>query len=503
MGAPDVDDAAGFADAAGPDPFDGFGLPRGPWAVGLWEDLCVQVEQEVAPGGWDQPAKLYGVVNPVDTAARMGVEATDRARAWSEQEFASTQHVAPGHGQGERTGTVTSVFGLVELGELSGHPVEGLWGQQLPDWVSAVALVTEVWRAPAAVMRGGVPDPYPGQRPSQRPDRAEMRVVQLVTKAGEVHAAVRMRGEDVEPWSRSELLASPSTDPRPGSGATLVLDRQVTGVLRRCLGVPSTDPSGEENPLASDSTVREVPGHANVTGDLLGRMALRTAARPVLRLLHDLAGNDAAAVSAARTGGRSSGLEEAGLGEMAAFFAEASPQDQAGLLGALFARSMVGSVAQLVWALTRPASQLPDEMGTAKIDSEVPEVPVVLAADVEAVVATVENPAQVDARQQEALLEGALQLAGAPLLRVLSAPGAALLFEERVVQGARSGWLDEPLAFAAATEDVAPSQAAILEALDRRVRETLGVEVTQHQRWVEARELVEQLRTAVGWHDPG
>jgi len=133
---------------------DQFGLPTGPLRRDLIEYVLRTVDQESELEGWDRPAKLYLV-------------RTDFAE-----------------GEGSLT--------LSQSRELRGNPLEAMWGMDVPSDAAALVMRLEGWTAP--------------DHNSQ--ERQEIRLVVMVTRAGDAWEIRRVRGQ--EPQSSDDPPYSPA-----------------------------------------------------------------------------------------------------------------------------------------------------------------------------------------------------------------------------------------------------------------------------------------------------
>lgn len=176
--------------------FDSHGLATGTVARQAWEKLLLGIEESIHAKGWDQPSRLFAVLNPTDTEALTGIDASN---LWQHRDqltpMLPSDNDAPAE-PGE--GTFSTAYAVAELAEVSGTPVDTLWGYQAPPQAAALILAFEGWSVPPRFAGKPESDPVPGMRPSQRPDRVEMRGVHMLTRDGESYVIHRSRGHEPE-----------------------------------------------------------------------------------------------------------------------------------------------------------------------------------------------------------------------------------------------------------------------------------------------------------------
>ncbi len=172
--------------------------------------LLDQLSEEA---GWDQPSVLWRVDMP------------------------SVVDLAPELVSGSTMGLA---LGFVPIAEFECHPNEVLSGLTIdgPDFIGA-ALVNEAWTYPLTADGDNDPEQAKGYtRPSEHPDRVEVRLVVLLLRDGSIACAMRTRGSDA-----TVLMESSGT----------LIDGTVLRHLRRAVGLPSR-PEGPEIRL---ETIRE------------------------------------------------------------------------------------------------------------------------------------------------------------------------------------------------------------------------------------------------------
>jgi len=139
----------------------------------------LEIESHLAEGGWDQPARLYALV---DTAQLVRREPTLAA--------------AMGLDASSERGSLTAV----EQDQLDpSRPLEEvLESIAWPDNVAGCAAVVERLVLPPAVADEAIPeDPALAQQFAlEHPDRQEVRIVAGATRHGATYCALRMRAHD-------------------------------------------------------------------------------------------------------------------------------------------------------------------------------------------------------------------------------------------------------------------------------------------------------------------
>lgn len=138
----------------------------------------LEIEEHVALGGWDQPARLYALVDTAELVAH-------------EPALASLMGLDEASAQGSLT--------PVEQDELTP-------GQTLEDVLPAIAWPPGVAGCAAVVERLVLPPGADAQLPEEpaaaeeyarsHPDRQEVRIVAGVTRAGAAYCALRLRAHD-------------------------------------------------------------------------------------------------------------------------------------------------------------------------------------------------------------------------------------------------------------------------------------------------------------------
>ncbi len=137
-----------------------------------------EIEQHLAGDGWDQPARLYALVDTArivqhepDLAASMGLDHSSAA------------------------GSLTPV----EQDQLdASQPLERVLEQiAWPDGVSGCAAVVERLVLPPGTDDDVPEDPAEADRfAREHPDRQEVRIVAAATRAGATYCALRLRAHD-------------------------------------------------------------------------------------------------------------------------------------------------------------------------------------------------------------------------------------------------------------------------------------------------------------------
>lgn len=179
------------------------GVPTGELAGQFWHELLRYLEQDVAQAGWDQPSLLFGLTDPQTSQREFGQPVADLLAATQAQAAAKA----------------VTVVGAELLGEISTGPYDWLVGQRAPHPFMAVVLVSESWMARMS-------DPELNHlRPSQRPDRVELRMLTAVTAAGEVFTLIRERGKEPE-----------------AMGDAMSMGGRVVDAMRRYLRTPMDPP---------------------------------------------------------------------------------------------------------------------------------------------------------------------------------------------------------------------------------------------------------------------
>lgn len=144
----------------------------------LLEDVVREIEAHVADGGWDQPARLFALV---DTAELLALE----------------PQLAPALGVTEGMASITPL----EQDELPDYATleELLAGIAWPDVVGGAALVVERVMLPPGA-EAALPDDEAAalRAAAEHPDRQEVRIAVAVLRDGSRHAALRLRAHDAD-----------------------------------------------------------------------------------------------------------------------------------------------------------------------------------------------------------------------------------------------------------------------------------------------------------------
>jgi hypothetical protein len=132
----------------------------------------VEIERHAAQAGWDQPARLFALVETARLAER-------------------EPHLAGSLGEG-------SLTSIEQEGLAGGRPLEDqLTAITWPDAVHGCAAMVERFVLPPEV-EGSLPDD-PEQAASyvaEHPDRQEVRIVAAATRTGATYCALRLRAHD-------------------------------------------------------------------------------------------------------------------------------------------------------------------------------------------------------------------------------------------------------------------------------------------------------------------
>lgn len=155
----------------------------------LLEDVVREIEAHVAEGGWDQPARLFALV---DTAELLERE----------------PQLAPALGLPDAAGGITPL----EQDELPDYATldELLTGIAWPEAVGGAALVVErVVLPPGAEADLPADDDAAREVLAEHPDRQEVRIAVAVLRDGSRHAAVRLRAHDAD----ADVLHGPDLVP--------------------------------------------------------------------------------------------------------------------------------------------------------------------------------------------------------------------------------------------------------------------------------------------------
>lgn len=152
--------------------------------------VTVEIERHVAAGGWDQPPRLYALVETADLLRR-------------EPQLAAELGLT-----GSSPGDLTPV----DQGELPAHASleELLGGISWPPEVLGTALAVERLMIPPAAERDMPQEEGEALRwLAEHPERQEVRLVVAVLRDGSRAAAVRMRSHDDD----TEVLSGPDLVP--------------------------------------------------------------------------------------------------------------------------------------------------------------------------------------------------------------------------------------------------------------------------------------------------
>lgn len=183
------------------DMFDSDGFPADDDA--LLGYLGTHLLDEVGKDGWDNPPRFFTVLNPVGSAAvaaSAGIEVPDAA--------------GPG-------------YFVQEIPVPVVHPTLALVGYTPGPDVAALVQVVEAWMSAGPVLNQ-IP------RPSQDPNRVEVRIVTVVTRSGRVWSRMQPRFPDTEAAHR--LRDSDATDSFHLEGAQV-------DVMKYTLGIPISTPA--------------------------------------------------------------------------------------------------------------------------------------------------------------------------------------------------------------------------------------------------------------------
>ena len=140
----------------------------------------LEIETHVADAGWDQPARLYALVDTVQLAAQ-------------EPALAASMGLSDASAQGSLT--------PVEQDQLGpDQPLENVLEQiAWPSGVSGCAAVVERLVLPPDADAHIPDDPSAAEEfAREHPDRQEVRIVAGATRHGSTYCALRLRGHDDE-----------------------------------------------------------------------------------------------------------------------------------------------------------------------------------------------------------------------------------------------------------------------------------------------------------------
>ena len=162
----------------------------------ILDRVTIDIERHAAASGWDQPPRLFALVETADLVRREPQLATDLGLGGGE----------PGEPQG--TGGLTPV----EQDELPEHATieELLGGIAWPAEVLGTALIVERLMVPPEAEREMPQDEGAAlQWLADHPERQEVRIVVAVLRDGTRSAALRMRAHDDE----TSVLSGPDLVP--------------------------------------------------------------------------------------------------------------------------------------------------------------------------------------------------------------------------------------------------------------------------------------------------
>lgn len=210
--------------------FDPFGVPAGKAGERFWRELVSSLFTRIEKGGWDQPNALWAVLGPVATAAL--------------SEAGTLRDVL----EIDDPDGVHTLYGIQRLTVFQDNGRRTLTSIIAPPGTAALILLTEAWRTSVPLPDGLSPEEaressrrfrMPDElRPSQSPDRIEMRQATVMEPDGTQCALSYDRGQDP---------ADPDT-------LDLIVGENLSGVLvdlmRRCYQLP----------VEPDSSVGEIMG---------------------------------------------------------------------------------------------------------------------------------------------------------------------------------------------------------------------------------------------------
>lgn len=152
---------------------DNYGWPLGDNGHRLAASILTMLDENAEQAGWDQPHRIVSVLRP-DVSAAMEADVVDEGG----------EYVEPS------TNTSTEQKQLFLLGEekFDGEPGPVLWWFEPIEPTMAIAVQQEVYIAR--------PDGS-GLQPSERPDRQELRAINLYTRAGREYSITRWRDGQV------------------------------------------------------------------------------------------------------------------------------------------------------------------------------------------------------------------------------------------------------------------------------------------------------------------
>lgn len=176
--------------------FDAWGLPLGRSRAEFLAAWAGALDEELEERGWDAPPCFLVMYGPQATQVRSGARVE-----------ASLVGVAA---EDVDTNVLATLYRseFLEVPEAE-HPIEQLWGMEIPEDAAALVVVTENWVGSST-----------GVRPSLDPKRREMRSIVVIARSGEVLMFERYRGSD-------------HLDPKPVdtvSGRMIEVARHVVGL---------------------------------------------------------------------------------------------------------------------------------------------------------------------------------------------------------------------------------------------------------------------------------
>ncbi len=152
---------------------DDYGWPLGENGHRLAASILTMLDENAEQAGWDQPHRIISVLRP-DVSAAMEADVVD----------AGAEYMEPS------TNKASEPQQMFVLGEdkFEGEVTPVLWWFEAIEPTMAIAIQQEVYTAP--------PDGR-GLRPSEHPDRQEVRAINLYTRGGREYSVTRWRGGEV------------------------------------------------------------------------------------------------------------------------------------------------------------------------------------------------------------------------------------------------------------------------------------------------------------------
>jgi hypothetical protein len=191
--------------------FDPYGLPLGKASGTLWNQILVDLDQELEAKGWNQPASFYAICN---------------------KEVSNWLKEAPSNELPEDNVSITPALkggtgplAILTLRHLENEPLDELWGYDAPHWAGGLILVSESLQL---VPRDNVD--FEGTDVSDVSivnaslRLIEARILILATRGGERHMLIHVRGEATYALGEDE-------DHSWDTGF-------IPEVMARCLGLP-------------------------------------------------------------------------------------------------------------------------------------------------------------------------------------------------------------------------------------------------------------------------